>query len=137
MSNGRYLKQFQYSLEQDVCSLFFSLNVGASGAVSSISGGGLKAITKEIADGQYEIELSDSWNQILSFSSCIVDDALSNSAQVQIFENPASLQSDFKSDKKFKVQVLDFAGAAVNPTDGAQIKFEVKVRRSSVAPFDA
>jgi hypothetical protein len=135
MSN-RYLKQFSYTFEQDVCSLFATLVVGASGAVTQAKGGGIASIVKEATAGQYTIELEDKWNQLLMVQAVIVDDAISSAIQFQIFEDPSLLQSDLKADKKFKVQFFDEAAAAINLTSGAQVKFEIKVRRSGVAPFD-
>lgn len=135
MSN-RYLKQFSYTLEQDVCCLFGSMVVGAAGAVSTVKGGGIKSITKQVADGQYEIELEDTWNRFLFSSSGFVDDAPINIASVQVLEDPALFQSDLKADKKYKIQMLDFAGAAANATAGSVFSFCIWVRRSSVGPFD-
>lgn len=136
MSNGRYLKQFQYSLEQDVCSLYGSMVVGAAGAVATVKGGGIKSITKQVADGQYEIELEDGWNRFLFSSSGFVAAAPINIAAVQVLETPASFQADFKADKKYIIQMLDFAGAAANATAGSVFSFCIQVRRSGVAPFD-
>ena len=40
------------------------------------------------------------------------------------------------ADKTFKIQCLDFAGAAVNPTSGCQLKIKVTLRNSSYGPAD-
>jgi hypothetical protein len=136
MSN-RYLKQFQYTLEQDVCALFGSLVIGAAGAVGTVKGGGIKSITKLATAGQYEIELEDSWNRFLFSSSGFVAATPINIAAVQVLENPADLQTDFKADKKYVIQMLDFTGAAANATAGSVLSFCLHVRRSGVAPFDA
>lgn len=124
-----------YTLEVDSVSLFGNLVIGASGAVTSFSGGGIKSITKETADGQYTIELTDKFARMLGFNAVGVDDAVLAFGQVQIFE--AALQTDVKADSKFKIQLLDFAGAAVNATSGCQLMFEIKMRQSSIGRYDA
>lgn len=124
------------ALEQEVVDLYLTLDVGASGAVSSAKGIGLSGIVKETADGQYSITLKEAWIKLLHASVLVIDDATSAVAMVQILENPANLQADMKADKTFKIQCLDFTGAAVNPTSGCQLKIKVTLRNSSYGPAD-
>lgn len=117
--------------------IYGSLTVGASGAVTSYAGGGISSITKESTAGQYSIVLSDYFQRLLMVKAVNVDDANSAWASCAILEDGATLQTDFKGDKTFKIQFQDYAAAAVNPTSGAVIYFEIVCRNSTVGPYDA
>lgn len=133
---NRYFNQFQYTYEKDTVTIYGSLTVGASGAVTSFAGGGISTITKESTAGQYSIVLTDYFQRLLMFKAINVDDAVSAWASVAILEDPAALQSDFKADKTFKIQLQDYAAAAVNATSGAVIYFEITLRNTTVGPYD-
>lgn len=134
---NRYLFQFAYWFERNVVTIFAKAVIGAAGAVASIAGGGLASVTKEVADGQYSITLSDKYNQLLKVEGSVVHATISGVAAVQVLENPATIQADFLADKTFKIQCVDYAGVAVNPPAGSQISLKIEVRNSSVGPFDA
>jgi hypothetical protein len=133
---NKYFSQFQYTYEKDTVSIFGSLTVGASGAVTSFAGGGISSITKEATAGQYSIVLSDHFQRLLMVKAINVDDAVSAWASIAILEDPAALQTDFKADKTFKIQLQDYAAAAVNATSGAVIYFEITLRNTTVGPYD-
>lgn len=129
------MSQFQYTLEKDSVTLFGSVVIGASGAVGTVKGGGIAGVVKS-GTGLYEIEFEDSWSRLLYASSGIVSASAPNIASVYIKENPADLQSDVKADKKYKIECLDFSGAAANPASGTVISFVVVFRKTSVGPWD-
>ena len=133
---NKYFSQFQYSYEKDTVTIYGSITVGASGAVTSFAGGGISSVTKEATAGQYSITLSDYFQRLLFVKALNVDDAVSAWASVAVLEDPATLQSDFKSDKTFKIQLQDYAAAAVNATSGAVIYLEITCRNTSVGPYD-
>jgi hypothetical protein len=132
---NRYLNQFQYTLEKDSVTLFSSLVIGAAGAVSTVKGGGIKAITKT-GTGKYEIEFEDKWSRYLDGHAGIVSAAAPNIAMVYVKGNPATLQADIASTKKLTIECLDFAGAAANPASGTVLSLVSVFRKSSVGPFD-
>ena len=134
MGKEIYKDQFTYSVEKETVHLYGQLVVGAAGAVTSFAGGGFVGCTKQVADGQYEIELLEG-NRLLEVSVVSVLGSASGVARAQIFETPATFQADFKADKKFKIQLLDFAGAAVNAASGEYLYIKVVYRRSSVDQF--
>jgi hypothetical protein len=136
---NKYLNQFQYTYEKDTVTLYGEFTVGASGAVTSgtVKGGGLSGVVKESTAGQYSITLSDYFQRLLYVEALNVDDAVSAWATVAVLEDPSALQTDFKADKTFKIQLQDFAGAAVNATSGAQIKLKITCRNTTVGPYDA
>lgn len=140
---NRYLNQFQYTYEKDTVTLYGEINVGASGAVSSIAGGGISGVVKETAAGLYSVTLSDYFQRLLFVEALVVDDAITQTVSYQILEDPAALQSDFKSDKTFKIQFFGATNAstttqiAANPANGAQIKLKIVCRNSTVGPYDA
>lgn len=121
-----------YSTEAEVTHLFAEINIGASGAVSSSSGAGIASVVKGTPAGEYEIELSDKFYKILHISPIVVDDANSAVVSIEIKEVPTSLQSDFRADKKFKIQCYDAASTEVNPASGSQIKVHIMVRRTEI-----
>lgn len=133
---NRYLQQFAYWFERNVVTIFAKANIDASGAVSSYKGGGLASVVKETTDGQYSVTLSDKYNQLLKADMAVISAAISGVAAVQVLEDPATLQADFLADNTFKIQCVDDAGLAVNPPSGSQIVFEIKVRNSTIGPFD-
>lgn len=132
----RMYKNRVYTAEQDVVMLYGSIDIGASGAVSNIAGGNFKAAVKQVADGQYEIELSERYERLLELSTQIVAASASGVSHIEIIETPSSLQSDFKADSKLKLQCYNNSNAAVNPASGTRIMVKIAVRRSSVGPFD-
>lgn len=136
---NKYFSQFQYTYEKDTVTLYGQFNVGASGAVTAgtVKGGGLSAVVKESTAGQYSITLSDFFQRLLYVEAINVDDAVSAWGSVAILEDPSALQTDFKADKTFKIQLQDYAGAAVNPTSGAQIRLKITCRNTTVGPYDA
>ena len=136
MSN-RLLNQFQYTYEKDTVTIYGSVSVGASGAVSAIQGGGIAAAAKESTAGQYTITMSDKFSRLLDFSAQIVDDANSAVAHIQLKQAPETLQADVKGDKQILIQCLDYAGSAANPADGSAIFLKIVMRNSSVGPYDS
>lgn len=134
---NRNFNQKQYSYELEPVKIYARVTIGASGAVVAGKNGlGITSFVKETAAGQYTITFDDSFAKFLFLQSLIVDDAASAVATVQVFEDPAALQADLKADQKLKIQCLDFAGAAVNPTSGAQILLEITMRQSCIGRGD-
>lgn len=128
---NRSFCEWALSLEKRPVSLFCKLVVGAAGAVSSYQGLGLSSITKESGDGLYSITLSDQYQALFGINVVGVLGSAVSFAGCYIKETPTSLQTDFKADKTFKVEFLDFAGAAVNPASGTEILFQVYLASSS------
>jgi len=134
---NRSFNQTQYSFEILPVKLYGKLLIGAAGAVSGTKFGlGILSIVKETADGQYSITLKDKYAQLLGFSSTIIAPIATVGGQVQIFETPSAIQADIKADKTFKIQILDFAGAAVNLASGDELKFELTMRQSKIGRGD-
>lgn len=133
---NRYFKQFQYTLEQDSVSLFGSLLIGAAGAVTTTKGGGIASIAKQATAGQYLITLTDNFARFFNLTGVFVGTSASGVASVQILQAASTFQADFVANKTLLVQFYDFAGAAVNAASGSLFEFELKVRNSTVGPFD-
>lgn len=131
MANRLY-QQFQYTAERAPVTLYATLAVGASGAVSAVKGYGIASITKEATAGQYSIVLSDKFTRALSVQAQIVHSSISAAKSVQVLETPAALQADVVAGTSFKIQLIDAAGAAVNAESGAQVFIQVVVVNSSV-----
>ena len=134
---NRNFNQKQYSLELEPVKLYARVSIGASGAVVAGKNGlGITSFVKEATAGQYTITFQDSFAKFLFLQSLVIDDVVANVASIMVLENPANLQADLKADKKMKIQCLDFAGAAVNPTSGAQILLEITMRQSCIGRGD-
>lgn len=133
----RIYKNRVYSCEADLVELFGSISIGASGAVSNFAGGNISNVVKESADGQYSITLSEKYERLLFIDATpVIASAQSGIATVEVLEAPASLQSDFKADRTFKIQLYDETLAAANAASGTQLLLKITVRRSSIGPFD-
>ena len=134
---NRNFNQKHYSYELEPVKIYGRLTIGASGAVVAGKNGlGILSIVKETAAGQYTITFQDTFAKFLFLTALAIDDAASNVAKVQAFEDPTTLQANLKADKKLTIQCLDFAGAAVNPTSGMQILLEVTMRQSCIGRGD-
>lgn len=118
------------ALEKEVKIVYGTVTIGASGAVSASKG--FDSVVKEATAGQYTLEPQDRYYKILHVSVMNVDDAVPAWASASILEDPAALQSDYRADGKFKIQLVDFAGAAVNATSGAQLMITMHMRNTMV-----
>jgi len=131
---SRMYKNRNYSCEADIVQLFAEINIGASGAVSSSSGLGIASVVKESTAGQYSIAVSDKYNKVLFVEVMpVLAASASGIATVEILEAPASLQTDFKADKTFKIQLYDEALAAVNAASGTRLLVKICLRRSTLS----
>lgn len=135
-SSRNYYKN-PFTLEVDTVTMFAQLTIGAAGAVSAIHGGGIAGAVKEAAAGKYTIALEDKFARLLMASAIGVDDAALTFGTVQIFQDGATLQADVKADGEITIQLLDFAGAAVNAASGTVLLIELKMRQSKIGRYDA
>lgn len=116
------------SSEKKVVKVFGALTVGASGAVSSNVG--QFSFVKEATAGQYSVTCDTSFYRILSLHLTKIGSSITTVCSVSILETPANLQSDFRGDKTFKIQCVDYAGSAVNPASGEVLMLELTVQAS-------
>lgn len=58
---NRWFQQFTSSLIKKLCVVYGEITFGASGAISSFSGNGVKSVTK-LATGVFQIQLQDQFN---------------------------------------------------------------------------
>jgi hypothetical protein len=133
---NRYFYKNHYSLEVDVVHLFAEVKIGASGAVTSAKGGGIASVTKESTAGQYTIKFSDKFSKFLGMKFDVVHSSISGVAFIQVLESGSTFQADIKADQSITIQLLDFAGAAVNAPSGAALIIESKFRVSSIGRND-
>lgn len=132
-----YLYKNPLTYEADTVKIYGSIVIGTTGAVASFSGGGISGVVKETTAGQYSVTLKDRLNRLLFVSGIVVQGAISTVAQLQILEAPATLQTDVKADRTFKVQLVNASLLAVDLASGAELKLEITVRRTTVGPYDA
>jgi len=117
------------SLEVNVCELFGSITVGASGAVSASSGKGIASVVKEAADGQYTITLSDQYNSLLWAGLTLQ----SSADGAQTVGTALRINSQSMTSKTVVLQCSDTAtGADANLTSGDVVLLCLKLKNSSV-----
>jgi hypothetical protein len=92
------------SAEKKLVKVFGALTVGASGAVSSEVG--QLSFVKEGTAGQYSVTSDQAFYRVMAVNVTKVGASISTVCSVSILETPSSLQSDFRSDKTFKVQCV-------------------------------
>lgn len=119
------------SVEKKLVKVYGALTVGSSGAVSS--GVGQLSFVKEATAGQYSVTSNQAFYRVMSVNVTKVGASISTVCSVSILETPSSLQSDFQSDKTFKVQCVDYAGSAVNPASGEVLLFEVVCQAGEIS----
>lgn len=133
---NRYFYKNHYSLEVDVVTLFSSVVIGASGAVTSAKGGGIASVAKQATAGQYLITLSDKYAHFFDCDAKTILGTISGVSRIQILQAPATLQADIQNNKAFLIQCIDNAGAAVNPASTEIIELVIKLRISSIGRND-
>lgn len=131
MANRTY-NQAQYTAERAPVTLYATVTIGSTGAVSAKKGYGIKSVTKETTAGQYTIVLEDKFSRALAVSAQVVHSAISAAANIQVLNTPAQLQSAVAGGTGFVIQLIDVSGAAVNAESGAQIMLQVVASNSSV-----
>lgn len=131
MANRTY-NQAQYTAERAPVTLFATVAIGTTGAVSAKKGYGIKSVTKETTAGQYTIVLEDKFSRCLAVSAQVVHSAISAVAAIQVLNTPAQLQSAITGGTGFVVQLIDKTGAAVNAESGAQVMLQIVASNSSV-----
>lgn len=131
MANRTY-NQAQYTAERAPVTLYATVTIGTTGAVSAKKGYGIKSVTKETTAGQYTIVLEDKFSRALAVSAQVVHSSISAAANIQVLNTPAQLQSAVAGGTGFVIQLIDVSGAAVNAESGAQIMLQVVASNSSV-----
>lgn len=134
---NKYLNQFQLTYERDTVTIYGTINIGASGAVSSFAGGGVSNVVKESTDGQYTISFSNEFSRFLFLRTQVVSLTPGAVVAIQLLEDPSTMQADIKADQAVVIQCLDSSAMAANPAEGDQIEFVAIFRNSSIGPFDA
>lgn len=124
---NRLMQQFSSSLDHGVVTLHGYVAVGAAGAVSAYKGLGVASVVKT-ATGVYTVTLSDAFPAMLGASAMVVYDGTSAIGAVHMKQDPAVDPGPAKS---VVLNTLDFAGADVDPDDGARIYFQIVMRNSS------
>ena len=130
------MNQFQYTLEKDTVTIYGSFEVDGYGDVTHYQGGGISSVAST-GTGAYDITLQDGWDYLFGFFGQPVKTTASSIATVQLANDPTDLQTDVKNKVPLSILTLDYAGSAADPSTTESIRFEIKLRRSSVAPFDA
>src|SRR6185369_17949317 len=118
MANLNYSRVQAY--EKEVKLIYATVTIGSSGAVSSSQG--LASAVKESTAGQYTITLPNSYYKLLSNSATTMHPTASLVAAIDILGTPATFQASFRSSPAIVIQCRDYAGAAVNPASGTQIR---------------
>lgn len=125
---NRWMQQFWLSFIKGKASLFGQVAIGATGAptLSAANSMGITSITRNSA-GNYTIVLNDTWVKFLGFHATIVDSGAQTVATVYVVSETVATAAT----KNIVIQCSDFAGAAVDPRNGATLRFEIVLNNSS------
>lgn len=125
---NRYMNQFWGSLLKGKSSLFGRAAIGATGAptLSAANSQGITSITRNSA-GNYTLVLNDTWVSLLGLQATIIDSGTQTVATVYVVSETVATAAT----KNIVFQCLDFAGLAVDPRNGASIRFEIVLSNST------
>lgn len=115
--------------EKEIKIMYATIDIGSSGAVSDNKG--LTAV-KESTAGQYTLTLPQKWNKLCSNVANAMHPTASLVAAIDILGTPATFQASFRSSSTIVIQCRDYAGAAVNPASGTQLRLQFHFRNSTV-----
>lgn len=139
MANRNWLSGGKiFSMHKDPVLLDCTVQIGASGAVSSYVGSAIQSVVKESAAGTYTIKFQPQTNfPNLLFASGSAQSAsggLSGVSTIEIQNAPnASVVLNTPSQGgQLTVQCLDAAGALVNPASGSAINILMILSNSSI-----
>lgn len=125
---NRWMQQFWLSFIKGKASLFGQVAIGATGAptLSAANSMGITSITRNSA-GNYTIVLNDTWVKFLGFHWTMVDSGTQTVATCYVVSETVATAAT----KNIVIQCQDFAGAAVDPRNGATLRFEIVLNNSS------
>lgn len=135
------LKEHSYSLktlvlEKDLVHLYADITIGASGAVTSVKGGGIATVVKQGTAGQYNVTLDSAFSKLLFLNATFVGSAASTIDSVQVLMTDAAAKTALKTGAAIVIQLYNAAGTAADATSGSVMKLKLEVRRTTVGPFD-
>lgn len=126
MANS-YMNQFYFSKVRSKNVLFGKVAIGATGAptLSAVNSQGIASISRTSA-GLYAITLSEKWSKHLNTIVQVLDSGTQTVACTYVVSETVN------STKIVTIQCVDFAGAAVDPRNGASLLIEIQLSNSSV-----
>ena len=109
------------------------INIGASGAVSSITASSLIDSVEKMATGIYKIHLADTYFSALAVMGSMQSPSVGQSGilAVETQNDPSASVSDI-ADPSVTIKVLDAAGALADPASGSSIAVMAMLQNSSV-----
>jgi len=127
---NRFFNQFSQALEKGRVQLFARVAIGSTGAptLSAVNSKGVASITRN-GVGTYTIVLQDSYVKLFNVSNSTF---LASGTPTHV-ENPyikADAVATLAS-KSFQIVFLDFAGAAVDPGSGEQLRLQIDLSNST------
>lgn len=125
----------RWSYEKEVGDIYPKIVVGATGAVSSFKGAGVKSVVRNSV-GNYTITLSATYQRLLAASVTVVASTITTVASSQVMQDPATLQAGFVANGTVTIQLVNAAGAAVDAPSGANILVTLAVRFNPSKVFD-
>lgn len=123
---NRLYNQFFLSLERGKAVLFGKVAIGATGAptINAVKSKGIASVARTGA-GAYTITLNDIY---VDMYKCGVNFMFATSPGVA---NVYVVSQDVAAAKTILIQCEDFAGAAVDPANGAEMQIELMLKTST------
>lgn len=124
MSN-RYMFQFRYSLERDLCDLYAQVTIGSTGAPTLVSASskGIASIARNSA-GKYTVTLSDKYNSLLD-----MDVLFKSTTGIPAAADVGMISADVSGAKTVVFQ-CSAAGVATDPASGATMFIHLALRNN-------
>lgn len=123
-----------YSMDVSPVMLNCTIQIGATGAVSSFTGSTVASVTR-VSTGIYKIKLQAQTNfpklLFAAGSAQSAAAALSGVGQVEI-QNDPNTSAQTADGAELTIKALDFAGAVVDPVSGSALNILMLFNNSSV-----
>jgi hypothetical protein len=125
---NRYFNQFSLSFLKQKVSIYAQVAIGAAGAptLSAVNSKGVASIARNSA-GKYTVTLQDNYVAFVGVRGSV----LLASGLAACVSQPCVVSQAVSTAKTVVVQFVDFAGAAVDPDNGAVVYLEIKLNNSS------
>ena len=125
---NRMFFQFRLSAQRDVVDLSLKAAIGASGAptLSTTDAKAIRSITRNSA-GKYTIALSDNYAALMAASIVVLNATATASPCSQLISEQVSSATA----PQVVIQLLDAAGVAADPDNGATLLVSLMLRNAS------
>lgn len=131
---NRYFKQFQKTLESEICALYGSFVTSTSGTVSSSSAKGFTIAKTATEVGRYTVTLQDKYAELKVVNAVIVgatDAAYTTGKGFSFYLRNVAVGTTGTFDIQFVETAVAYADTEL--ADAAAVRIEIVLKNSSIA----